>query len=259
MVGVVAAANAMATDVAKVAFILCPKLMKSKHAAPTDVLLLPPVYSDFIGEQLGEWVMHANGQRATLCDYKPSLEEDNKLRSAALQLGAIEACGFLVVDMRCGVPDGVLERKTNWHNILHCVSHQHSDHLQPMGESVTPGTEDCADIGAVKNIDDHEHSFFTVTDVACFAARAQMMLQWYPTEACQDITKFFHCFQPQSDVCRQLHYSDAMGMAVQHPGQILQWLIFCVNMALQKTSCLDWRGPTSSWTCMCEGLFQSCC
>ena len=118
VVGVVAA-NAMATHVAKVAFILCPKL-KSAHRhreAPNGIMLLPPVYSDFIGEQLGEWVMHANGQRAKLCDHKRSLEEEDKMKSAALQLGAVQACGVLVVDMRCGVPDGVLERKTNWHNI----------------------------------------------------------------------------------------------------------------------------------------------
>ena len=99
-----------------------------------------------------------------------------------------------------------------------------------MRDGVMPDTEDCADIGAVKNIDDHEHYFYTLTDVACFAARAPNDVAVVPKGGMSRYHEVFSCFQPQSDVCRQLHYSDAMGMAVQHPGQILQWLIFCVNM-----------------------------
>ena len=71
VVGVVAA-NAMATDVAKVAFILCPKLKRSRAKVPNYLMMLPPLYLDFIGEQLAEWV----GRSFKLRDYKVSWEEE---------------------------------------------------------------------------------------------------------------------------------------------------------------------------------------
>ena len=42
------AANAMAADVEKVVFLVCPKLQRSRAIGPDPVMLLPPVYSDFV-------------------------------------------------------------------------------------------------------------------------------------------------------------------------------------------------------------------